>query len=80
MENVKKYRDITLFTTERTRNYLVSEPNYHTAKFFTKDLLAIEMRKTEILMNKPVCLGLSILELRTISTYEFRHIFFKTRL
>ena len=49
MENVKKYRDITLFTTERTRNYLVSEPNYHTTKFFTKDLLAIEMRKTEIL-------------------------------
>ena len=77
MENVKKYRDITLFTTERTRNYLVSEPNYHTAKFFTKDLLAIEMRKTEILMNKPVCLGLSILELRAISTYEFRHIFLK---
>ena len=80
MENVKKHRDIKLFTTERTRNYLVPEPNYHTTKFFTKDLLAIEMRKTEILMNKPVCLGLSILELRTISTYEFRHIFFKTRL
>ena len=71
MENVKKYRDITLFTTERTRNYLVSEPNYHTAKFFTKDLLAIEMRKTEILMNKPVCLGLSILELSKILIYEF---------
>ena len=61
MENVRKHRDIKLVTTERRRNYLVSEPNYHTRKFFTENLLAIEMKKTEILMNKPVCLGLSIL-------------------
>ena len=46
MENVRKHRYIKLVTTERRRNYLVSEPNYHTAKFFTKNLLAIEMRKT----------------------------------
>ena len=54
MENVRKHRDITLVTTERRRNYLVSEPNYHTTNFSTKNLLAIEMKKTEILMNKPV--------------------------
>ena len=35
MENVRKHRDIKLVTTERRRNYLVSEPNCHTAKFFT---------------------------------------------
>ena len=51
-----------LLTTER-RNYLVSEPNYHATNFFTENLLATEMRKTEILLNKPVYLGLSILEL-----------------
>ena len=34
MENVRKHRDIKLVTTERRRNYLVSEPNYHTTKFF----------------------------------------------
>ena len=45
MENVKKRRDIKLFTTERRRNYLVSEPNYHTTKFFTENLLSIEMKK-----------------------------------
>ena len=45
MENVKKHRDIKLVTTERRRNYLVSEPNYHTTKFFTEYLLAIEMKK-----------------------------------
>ena len=45
MENAKKYRDIKLVTTERRRKYVVSEPNYHTTKFFTENLLAIEMKK-----------------------------------
>ena len=45
MENVRKYRNIKLVTTEKRRNYLVSEPNYHTAKFFTENLLAMEMKK-----------------------------------
>ena len=46
MENVRKHRDIKLFTTEKKRNYLVSELNYHTRKFFTDYLLAIEMKKS----------------------------------
>ena len=62
MENVRKYRNIKLVTTERRRNYLVLEPNYHTTNFFTENLLAIEMKKTQILMNKPVYLGLLILD------------------
>ena len=45
MENVRKHRDIKLVTTERRRNYLVSEPNFHTKKFFAEKLLAIEMKK-----------------------------------
>ena len=60
MKNARKHRDIKLVTTERRRNYLVSEPNYHTTKFFTENLLAIEMGETQILMNKCVYLGLSI--------------------
>ena len=47
MENVRKHRDINLDATERRRNYLVSESNYHTAKFFTEHLLAIEMKKKQ---------------------------------
>ena len=46
MEKVRKHRNIELIATERRRNYLVSEPNYQTTKFFTDNLLAIEMRKT----------------------------------
>ena len=54
MENVQKYGDIKLVATERRRNYLVLEPNYHATKFFTENSLAIETKKTKILMNKPV--------------------------
>ena len=71
MENVRRHRDIKLVTAEKRRNYLVLEPNYHTTKFFTEHLLVIEMRRTEILMNKPVYLELSILELSKILMYEF---------
>ena len=62
MENMRKHRDIKLVTAERKMNYLVSEPNYHTTRFFTENLLATEMKKTEILINKPACVGFSILE------------------
>ena len=65
MENVKRKKkkvDIKIVTTEKRKNYLVSEPNYHTAKFFIKNLLAVEMKKTQIIMNKPVYLELSILQ------------------
>ena len=56
MENVRKHGDVKLVTTGKRRNYMVSEPNYHTANFFSENLLAIEMRKTQIY------LGLSILQ------------------
>ena len=46
MENVRKQRDVELVTTKKRSNYLVSEPNYHTAKFSCESLLAIEIRKT----------------------------------
>ena len=51
MENVRKHKNNEFATTERRRNYLLSEPNNHTTNFFMENLLAIEMRKTQILMN-----------------------------
>ena len=45
IENVRKSKNIKPVTTERWGNYLVSEPNYPTTKFFTQNLLAIEMKK-----------------------------------
>ena len=71
MGNVRKHKDIKLVTREKRRNYLVSEPNFHTTKLFTEHLLATKMKKTEILINKPAYLGLSIIELSKLLMYEF---------
>ena len=49
MKNTREHRDIKLGTTERRKNYLLSEPNYHIAKVFTENLLAIKMRKQRYL-------------------------------
>ena len=46
MESVRKHRDIKLATKEKRTNYLVPEPSYHTTKFFSRNLIAIEMKKT----------------------------------
>ena len=79
MENVRKHRNIKLVTTELSRNYLVSEPKYHTAKFFTENLFAIKIRKTQIKMNKPIYLGFSILDLSKTVTYGFLYDYVKPK-
>ena len=73
MENVRNYRNTKLVIKERRRSYLVSQPNYQTIKFFTENFLAIEMRKTQMLINKPVYLCLSILDLSKTKMYKFWH-------
>ena len=71
IENVRNHRDIKLVTTDERRRNLVSEPNYHRSKCFSKNLMAIEMRKTKIIMNKPVYLGQAILYISKTLMYEF---------
>ena len=48
MKNVRKYRNIKLVTTERRRNYFVSEPNYPTTKFFTETLSILDLSKSQM--------------------------------
>ena len=70
METVRKHRNIKLVATKRRRNCSLSEPNNHNTKFLTEDLLAIEMGKIQILINKPVHLGLLVLDLGKAVMYE----------
>ena len=63
MEYVRKYRDNKLVAREEQRSKLVSKPNYHTTKHFTENLLGIEMKKTKVTMNKPLYLGMTILDI-----------------
>ena len=79
MEDVRKHRGIKLVTTDEKRNKLVSEPNYHTTKWFSKDLLVIEIKKIKVKRNKPVYLGLSILEISKTPMYEFWYDYIKPK-
>ena len=54
MENVRKHRNMKLVTADKRRNQLVSEPNYHTIKCFSENLVATEMENTKVKLNKPV--------------------------
>ena len=79
MENTRKHRDIKLVTTDKKRSKLVSEPNYHTINLTSEDLSIIEMKKTKVKMNKPIYLGLSILEISKILMYEFWYDYMKPK-
>ena len=78
MENVRNHRDIKLVTMDERSVYeyvkmnkLVSDPNYHTTKYLSKNLIAIEMRKTKIKFNKSVYLGQAILDISKTLMCEF---------
>ena len=77
MENVRKHIDTKLVTTNKRKNLLLSEPNYHTTKWFSENLLATEMKKTKVKMNKPVYLGLSILKVSKKLMCEFQYDYMK---
>ena len=79
VENVRKHRDVTLVTIDKRRNQLMSEPNYHATKWFSENLLAIEMKKIKIKMNKPVYIGLSILEISKTLMYEIWYDYIKPK-
>ena len=79
MENIRKPRDIKLVTTDKKRSKLVSEPNYHTINLISENLSIIEMKKTKVKMNKPIYLGLSILEISKILMYEFWYDYMKPK-
>ena len=78
MEDVRNYRHIKLVTTDKRRNQLVSEPNYHTSKYFSEHLMAIEIKKTKVKMNKPIHLGMLILGISKTLMRDFWYDYIKS--
>ena len=66
-------------TTNGKRNKLVLEPNCHTTKRFSENLLALEMKKSKVKMNKPVYLGMPILDISKTLIYEFWYDYIKRK-
>ena len=79
MENVRNHRDIKIVTTDKQPNKYASEPNYHTTKRISENLLIMEMKKTEVKMNKPIYLGQAILNISKTLMYEFCYDYIKLK-
>ena len=79
MENVRNHKDIKLVCTEGKRKRLTSKPNYRHTIRFSEQLIAVDMRKTKVVMNKPVYLGQAILDLSKIVMYEFNYDYIKPK-
>ena len=79
MENIRKHREIKLVTADKKRSKLVSEPNHHTINLISEDSSIIEMKKAKVKMNKPIYLGLSILEISKALKYEFWYDYIKPK-
>ena len=79
MENVRNHRDIRKVTTDKRRSILASEPNYHSSKCISKDLMIMEMKKVEVKMNKPIYLGQAILDISKTLMYEFWYDYIKPK-
>ena len=70
MENVRKHTEIKLVTADQRWKKLVLEPIYHTIKWFPKNLVATKIRKAKIKLDKPIYLGMSVLDISKTVTYQ----------
>ena len=74
------HRDVRLVTTEAKRNKLASEPSLVSTKCISKDLLIMEMKKTEVQINKPTYLGQAVLDISKTLMFEFWYDYLKCML
>ena len=79
MENVRNHMDIKLITSNKRTKRLVSKSNYHSHKRFSEHLMAIEMKKTNVKMNKPIYLGMSTLDISKTLVCESWHDYIKPK-
>ena len=77
MENVRNHREVKLIVSEVRRKKLASEPNYHSCKVFSEDLMAIEMRKTSVFMDQPIPAGQAILDISKTLMYKLWYDYLK---
>ena len=79
MENIRNRVDVKLVNTEEKLRKLVAKPNFRSRKIFSENLVSVHMKKTSLTMNKPVYLGMCILELSKTIMYEFHYNYIKPK-
>ena len=79
MENIRNRVNVKLVNTGEQFKKLVAKPNYNGCKIFNENLVSVHMKKTSLTMNKPVYLGMSILDLSKIVMYDFHYRYIKPK-
>ncbi|XP_025162454.1 uncharacterized protein LOC112590375 [Harpegnathos saltator] len=76
MENVRNHVDVKLLTKWNGRygaEAMIARPNFHNRSVFSENLIAVELRKLEVKFNKPIYVGMCILDISKTCLYEFHH-------
>jgi len=76
MENVRNHVDVKLITKWDGRygaEAMIAKLNFHSRCVFAENLIAVEMRKLEVKFNKPIYVGMYILDISKVCLYEFHH-------
>ena len=79
MENLRNRVDVRLVTSEDKARKLFAKPNYETRTIFPNNLIAVHMKKTKLKLNKPIYLGMSILDLSKTLMYDFHYNYIKPK-
>ena len=79
MENVRNMVDIRLVNDEKKWNKLAQKHNFKSATIFSENLVAVHMKRTSIKLNKPVYLGMSILDISKTLMYDFHYNYIKPK-
>ena len=79
MENIRKRVNVKLVNTKEKLKKLVAKPNFKGQKIFSENLVAVHMKKTSLTMNKPVYLGMCILDLSKTIMYDFHYNYIKPK-
>ena len=79
MENIRNRVNIKLVDTGEQFKKLTAKPNYESRKIFNENLVSVHMKKTSLTMNKPVYLGMSILDLSKTLMYDFHYNYIKPK-
>ena len=79
MENIRNRVDIKLVNDKKRAEKLSAKPNFNQCNIFSEDLVAIHMKKTELKFNKPVYLGMCILDLSKTLMYDFQYNYIKRK-
>ena len=80
MENVRKHTEVKLVSHWGGRygaEALIAKPNFHSCSMFKEDLVAVQITKTEVYLNKPIYVGLCVLDLSKTLVYEFHYDYMK---